>query len=217
MQTRFEGFHDDWTIRTLTVGPLLMNAYLLSAPAAGECLLVDPGDDPEVLLQAIDDSGCRLSGLVCTHGHFDHISAAAAVQREWDLPLLHHRGDAFLVNGLNATRALYGFPPTETPRTAEFPAERLAFAGGEIELRHAPGHCPGHVLLVAGAAALVGDVIFQGSIGRTDLPGGDFEVLAASIREQVYSLDEETVLLPGHGPSTTVGEEMRTNPFVRQS
>lgn len=208
----------DWNLRCLTVGPLMMNAYLLSSPSAGTAALVDPGDDPEVLLDAVEASGCELTHLLCTHGHFDHVSAAAAIQAEVDLPLLVHPAERTLVENLNGARAMYGFPPVTPPRCAWLPADAegaLPFAGEELRWVLAPGHSPGHLIFLVGRDALVGDVIFAGSIGRTDLPGGDFDTLARSIRECVYTLDEKTVLHSGHGPATTVGEEIRSNPFVR--
>lgn len=206
----------DWRLQSVTVGPLLMNAYLLSSRSAGEAVLVDPGDDPDALLAAIDASGCRLTALVCTHGHFDHVSAAAEIQAVWDLPLLHHPAEGPLLARLNETRAFYGFPPATPPRTAVLGGDTLPFAGGRLRIAHVPGHSLGHVLYRWTGHALVGDVIFAGSVGRTDLPGADFATLARSIRNEIYTLDAETVLHPGHGPATTVGEEMRTNPFVRQ-
>jgi len=205
----------DWRLETLTVGPLMMNAYLLWSESAGEAALIDPGDEGDRLLAAVDAVGCRLSMLLCTHGHFDHISAAADIQARWDLPILHHPDDAFLFDGLDQIRSAYGFPPVAHPRRAELAVGSLPFAGGELGVVHVPGHCPGHVMYTAGSHALVGDVVFHESIGRTDLPGGDFETLAASIRNCVYSMNDETVLHPGHGPITSVGYEKASNPFVR--
>lgn len=216
MADRFDVPGTDWTLERITVGPLLMNAYLLSSPNTGEAMLVDPGDEPARLRAAVDACGCPLTHLVCTHGHFDHVSAGAEIQRSWDLPLRHHPEETPLLTMLNGTRAAYGFPPAEPPRTCDDLLEGIPFGGGEIGVRHAPGHSPGHVLLTLPGHALVGDVIFHDSIGRTDLPGGSFEVLEKSIREQVYSLEDETVLHPGHGPETTVGREAAANPFVRR-
>ena len=210
--------HTDWELRCLTVGPLLMNAYLLSSPSAGVAALVDPGDDPDVLLDAVESSGCRLAYLLCTHGHFDHVSAAAMIQAEWDLPLLVHPDERHLIESLNSTRAMYGFPPVATPRFELLPAGTegaLSFAGADLRWSLAPGHSSGHLIFHFGDSALVGDVIFAGSIGRTDLPGGAFDTLARSIRTILYTLHEKTVLHTGHGPATTVGEEMTSNPFVR--
>ena len=208
----------DWTLQGLSVGPLMTNAYLLNAPASGEALLVDPGDDADVLLDAVDRSGCRLVGLLATHAHFDHVSAAAEIQAVWELPLRVHPAGLPLIEALNTTRGAYGFPPVASPRVECLPegmTGTVPFAGGELRWAHAPGHSPGSVIWSYGKVALVGDVIFAGSIGRTDLPGGSFDTLAESIRSRVYVLDDETVLHAGHGPETTVGREKRTNPFVQ--
>ncbi|HPF35007.1 MAG TPA: MBL fold metallo-hydrolase [Candidatus Krumholzibacteria bacterium] len=216
MPDRFAVPGTDWTLERITVGPLLMNAYLLSSAGAGEALLIDPGDEPERLLAAVDATGCRLTGLLSTHGHFDHISAASAIQAAADLPLRHHPDETALVSHLNATRAAYGFPPAVPPRTAADLTTAVPFAGGVIGVTHVPGHSPGHVMLTLPGHALVGDVIFYDSIGRTDLPGGSYEVLEASILNEVYVLDDATVLHPGHGPETTVAREAAENPFVRR-
>lgn len=216
MPDRFDVPGTDWILERITVGPLLMNAYLLSSPAAGEALLIDPGDEPDRLLAAVDAAGCRLSGLLSTHGHFDHVSAAAEIQARTDLPLRHHPDEAPILAVLGPTRAAYGFPPVAAPRTAPDLIDGVPFAGGEIGVVPVPGHSPGHVMLTLPGHALVGDVVFHDSIGRTDLPGGSFEVLEASIREKVYALPDATVLHPGHGPETTVAREAAQNPFVRR-
>jgi len=206
-------------VTRIPVGELQANAYLLTAPEAGVAALVDPGADPARLLRGIEASGCRLALLLCTHGHFDHVGAAAAVQRAWDLPLLVHPGDAPLIEQLPRYQELFGFPPTAVPRFEPLLADGLSLPLGDARLlvRHVPGHSPGHVMLLWDDDALVGDLIFAGSVGRTDLPGGDQELLASSIRQRVYTLPERTRLHPGHGPATTVGRERATNPFVRPS
>ncbi len=207
----------NWILTRHPVGPLLTNAYLLASPDTSEALLFDPGDDAGVLLDAIEASGCRLVGLIGTHGHFDHIGAAAEIQSEWDLPLRHHPAEAAIVAGMNRHRAMYGFPPATPPRAAGDLADGVAlpFAGGALDVRHVPGHSPGHLLFAWEGNALVGDLIFADSVGRTDLPGGDAEALARSIRTVVYALPDATVLHPGHGVETTVGRERVGNPFVR--
>ena len=205
-----------WTLQTLTVGPLQMNAYLLSASASGEAILIDPGDEPDLLLRALENSGCQLRYLVCTHGHFDHVGAAAAVQAHWDLPLLCHPADRLIIESMPDIQAVYGFLNTDIPRlSAELThGQPLHFAGAEIQVRHVPGHSPGHVMFVWEQSTLVGDCIFAGSIGRTDLPGGSFARLEKSIQDEIYTLPDSTCLYPGHGPATTVGREKATNPFV---
>ena len=207
-----------WELRTVTVGPLAMNAYLLCERTGGECLLADPGDEPETLASAVRESGCRLRYLVATHGHFDHVSAAAALQESLAAPpLLLHAAERPILEMLNESRAAFGFPPAVPPacRWRDGDGWTLPLGTAAVTVRHAPGHSPGHVVLSWPGHALVGDVIFAGSVGRTDLPGASFAELERSIRREIYSLPDATVLHPGHGPATTVGRERRENPFVR--
>jgi len=213
----------DWKIEVLAVGPLQMNAVLLTCPAdgdhPGEAILVDPGDEPERLLARVEASGCRLVALLATHGHFDHVGAASAIQETCDLPLRIHADDVPFVQRMPEIQASWGMPSTTVPHMVADLVDggSVAFAGGEIRIVHVPGHSPGEVMFVLPGHALVGDCLFAGSVGRTDLPGGDFEVLEKSIRERIYTLPDETVIVPGHGPDTTVGREKSSNPFVKGS
>jgi glyoxylase-like metal-dependent hydrolase (beta-lactamase superfamily II) len=206
----------DWTVECLTVGPLQMNAWLVLDRAAGEAALVDPGDEAPRLLERVDTAGCRLRWLLATHGHFDHVGGAADVQDTVDLPLLMHPDDVFLVDGMPEHQAMYGLPESRVPRLDPSLADgaRIPLGEGFLEVAAVPGHAPGHVMFHWPGHALVGDCVFAGSIGRTDLPGGSFDVLAASIRQRIYTLPDATILHPGHGPDTTVAREKATNPFV---
>ena len=207
----------DWSLECLTVGPLQMNAWLLVDRTAGEAVLVDPGDEAPRLLERLAASGCRLRWLVATHGHFDHVAAAAQVQAgSGELPLLIHPDDRFLVEGMPDHQAMYGFPPSAIPHLDASLAHgrTLPLGTGFLQVTAVPGHSPGHVMISWQGHALVGDCVFAGSIGRTDLPGGSLDTLTASIRERIYSLPPGTILHPGHGPDTTVAQEMATNPFV---
>ncbi|MFT3828680.1 MAG: MBL fold metallo-hydrolase [Opitutaceae bacterium] len=207
-------------IQALPAGPIGTNAYLLTDAARGEAVLVDAPHDvwPEVQ-QLLRKSGCKLVALLITHGHWDHTGDAARVQRT-GVPLYAHEEDRLFI---------------ETPEVMEMfaiPGLRLEAAkidrvvqqgdtfellGETVEVRHVPGHCPGNVLFHfrKTGAAFVGDAIFAGSIGRTDLPRGGFEMLERSIKTQIYTLPEETMLYPGHGPETDVATEKATNPYVR--
>lgn len=206
----------DWNLQTLTVGPLQMNAYLVWSPTTSEAILVDPGAEPETLRSAVEATGCRLQHLLCTHGHFDHVGAAADLQRIWDLPLLCHPADEPLIHAMPQIQAAYGMPAKTPPRlvTELAHGQDISCGDGSIGVRHVPGHSPGHVMFILGEDVLVGDCVFLGSVGRTDLPGASFAELSRSIREQIYTLPDATRLLPGHGPPTTVGQEKATNPFV---
>jgi len=212
-----------WQLEVLPVGPLQMNALLLTAegPDGPEAILFDPGEEAARLLAKIEASGCRLTHLLATHGHFDHVGAVAEIQQAHDLPLICHAADLPLIEQMPAIQTAYGFPSTAVPRCQPdlIDGGVIDFAGQEITVRHVPGHSPGQVMFIlpgfAPQRAVVGDCLFHGSIGRTDLPGGDFATLEKSIRERIYALPDETVVVPGHGPDTTVGHEKATNPFVR--
>jgi glyoxylase-like metal-dependent hydrolase (beta-lactamase superfamily II) len=206
----------DWNLTCLTVGPLQMNAWLLTCD--GEAALIDPGDEPEILQRALDANDCRLRYLLATHGHFDHVAAAAAIEARFDLPLRCHRDDLFLIEDLPAHQQVFGFPPSPVPRCLGdlIDEARLPLGSGVLAVSQVPGHTPGHLMFAWPGHALVGDTIFAGSVGRTDLPGGSFDILKKSIRERIYTLPDATILHPGHGPDTTVGREKESNPYVRE-
>jgi len=206
-----------WELDCITVGPLEMNAWIIHSPEYNSAILVDPGDEPSVLLRAIDATKCELKSIICTHGHFDHISATAAIQKVWSLPLLAHEDGMPLIETMQSVQSSYGFPRTENPEVEYFSGEnsKLKLGIHDLDLIHTPGHCPGHIVIKLPENVIVGDLIFARSVGRTDLPGGSFPTLEKSIRTVLYILDGKTALHPGHGPSTSVGEEMEHNPFVR--
>ncbi len=190
-----------WNVQIVPVGPLQMNAALLTSKGPDPvAVLVDPGDEPERLLQLVEDSGCSLVGLLATHGHFDHVGAAAAIQEVHDLPLRCHREDVPLIENMNHIQAAYGFPSTKIPllQADLQDGQVLKFGAEELLVSHVPGHSPGQVMFTF-----------------SDLPGGDFPTLEKSIRERIYALADDTVVYCGHGPDTTVGREKATNPFVR--
>lgn len=199
------------------VGPLQMNAVLVTAPAAGQAVLVDPGDEPERLIAWVRASGCRLVALLATHGHFDHVGVAAAVGEAFGLPLRCHPDDVPMIRQMPLIQEAYGFPCTTVPTLQPdlVDGARVELGDGWLEVTHIPGHAQGQVMFRLPGVALVGDCLFAGSVGRTDLPGGDFATLEKSIRERIYALPDETIVVCGHGPDTTVGRERATNPYVR--
>jgi hydroxyacylglutathione hydrolase len=208
--------HLNWKLDCITVGPLDMNAWIIYSNAIDSAILVDPGEEPDVLLRAIEKTKCKLTAIICTHGHFDHIGAAADIQKVWDLPLIAHEEGESVIENMQIAQANYGFPRTELPEIDYYSGNKIIeFGNQDIELIHTPGHCPGHIIVRLTDHVIVGDLIFARSVGRTDLPGGDFPTLEKSIRSELYTLNKETALHPGHGPSTTVGDEKKHNPFVR--
>jgi len=200
-------------------GPVQTNGYLLTEPATGEAVLIDAPDEvwPAVSNQLAKD-GCKLTGLWLTHGHWDHTQSAAEVVRRSGAVTSGHRDDRILFEQPEAMAAFMRDITLEPIKIDAWLEQGQQFEamGVPVEIRHVPGHSLGNVLFYFPTlkAAFVGDAIFKGSIGRTDLPGGDFAVLEKSIRDQIYSLPGDTVLYPGHGPYTTVAHEMATNPFV---
>lgn len=211
---------DGVNLHVLPAGPIQTNAYLLTDPARGEAVLIDaPGEVWAEVEGLLKQDGVALKEVWITHGHWDHMQGGAEVVRATGAKVLAHADDRTLIESPEVMKRFMGMEldlqPLQVDRWVR-PGERLAALGTEVEVRHVPGHCPGNVLFYfpAASAAFVGDALFNGSIGRTDLPGGDFAQLEKSIREQIYTLPPETVVFPGHGPKTTVAQEREHNPYV---
>lgn len=207
-------------IHVKPAGPLQTNAYLLTEPKTGEAVLVDaPLGIMEAIAPVLAKDGCRLAALWLTHGHFDHMQDAAKLKAGLGVRVLAHRDDRGLIETPEIMEGFMGQKlGLKGVKVDQWVAagDKLTALGREFEVRHVPGHCPGNVLFYSASAkaAFVGDALFNGGVGRWDLPGGSFELLAGSIRSQIYTLPDETIVFPGHGPRTTVGAEKRTNPFV---
>lgn len=203
-------------VRRLVLGPLQSNCYLARASGAAEALVIDPGAEPDRIVAALGEWGATPMAILLTHAHMDHIGAVRAVKERYGIPVHLHRGDRPLYDRAPQQAAAFGLevPPPPPPDAELEDGQVLRLAGLEIEVRHAPGHSPGGVVFVTDGHAFVGDCVFAGSIGRTDLPGGDARTLLRSIRERILTLPEDTVLCSGHGPETTVGREAVTNPFL---
>ncbi len=198
------------------------NSYVAHLRGKDDCLVVDPGLEPQKILEYLDRHGLVPAAILNTHGHMDHIAGNGALKERWPAcPLVIGEGDAGkLVNPRSNLSAIFGFPLASPPADVTVhEGDVYSAAGFDLEVLSVPGHSAGHVVFLWKAhdpqIAFVGDVIFSGSIGRTDLPDGDFETLAAGIRTKLYTLPDSTILYSGHGPATTVGDEKRHNPFVR--
>jgi len=202
---------------TLTNGAFAENCYLIADPASREAVIVDPGEEAGLFLARLASEGWTPRAVWLTHAHLDHIAGVAAVKAATGVPVLLHPADRKLYDAAPRQARMFGLTmePAPAPDRPLADGDRLAVGRLAFDVLHVPGHSPGHVAFVGHGLALSGDVLFAGSIGRTDLPGGDTNTLLASIRTRLFALDDATVVLPGHGPATTIGEEKRSNPFVR--
>lgn len=203
-------------VLTLTNGAFAENCYILVDRDARDAVMVDPGEEADLFLRRIATERVTLRAVWLTHSHADHILGVARVVEATGVPVYLHPDDRPLYDALPQQSAWLGFQPSVPPAPDQVLAHgmRLPLGGLDFEVRHVPGHSPGHVAFVGHGVAVVGDAVFAGSIGRTDLPGGDTGTLLTSIRAQLLTLPDETVVYPGHGPATTIGQERRTNPFL---
>lgn len=205
-------------VRHAVVGPFAANAWLAACDRTGEAVIVDPGGEiPRVLALGLPGQ-YRVTRLFCTHGHIDHVSGAAEAKAATGAPLALHEADAGWLEALPRQAEMFGFEAGPPPPVDERPADGATFRVGELEARviHTPGHSAGSCCLYfpSEKAIFTGDTLFAGSVGRTDLPGGDYDALASSIKEKLFPLGDDVRFYPGHGPSGTLGEERATNPFV---
>jgi hydroxyacylglutathione hydrolase len=209
-------------IEIQAVGPFFKNGFVLGCPDSREAVLIDPGDEVDDLLAFANRSALSIRHILLTHAHIDHITGVTAAKRALGVPVYLHRDDLFLYDHAIEMAAMFGMRVQQPPPVDVFytPGQAIAFGSLEVRWHHTPGHCPGGVCLEVGAAGkpgadlFVGDTLFAGSIGRTDLPGGDAATLIASIRNVLLAFEDETTVYPGHGPATTIGQERRTNPYL---
>ncbi|MBL8666551.1 MAG: MBL fold metallo-hydrolase [Rhodospirillales bacterium] len=201
------------------VTPFQQNCTVIWCEKTMKGAVVDPGGDVDRILKAADEHAVSLEKILLTHGHLDHAGGAAQLGKRCSLPVEGpHIGDKFWLEGMAQQCRVFGVPtmPPVTPDRWLAAGDRVQVGETELEVRHCPGHTPGHIVFVdaGGRLVLVGDVLFAGSIGRTDFPGGDHDTLIASIREQLFPLGDDVAFIPGHGPMSTLGAERRHNPFV---
>jgi len=205
--------------RIIPVTPFQQNCTLLWCEQTGKAAVVDPGGDLPRIKAAVAEEGVVLEKILLTHAHIDHAGGTAALARELGLTIEGpEREDQFWIEGLPQQSKMFGFPNVEvfTPDRWLEDGDRVSFGEVELQVIHCPGHTPGHVVFyhAESSLALVGDVLFQGSIGRTDFPRGDHATLIRSIKEKLLPLGDEIAFIPGHGPMSTFGQERKTNPFI---
>jgi len=203
-------------IKDLTVGPIMANCYIVGCEETKVAAVIDPGDEADRILIVLAEAGLTVQTIINTHGHFDHVSANQRMKEATGAELLIHALDAPMLSQLSATAAAWGMSSEDSPPPDRTIAHGDVVQVGNIDLTviHTPGHTPGGISLHSNKAVFVGDTLFAGSIGRTDFPGGDFGVLKASIQENLFTLNDDVTVYPGHMGLTTIGQEKRTNPFV---
>lgn len=209
-------------IRTAAVQPFFKNGYLVVCEVTRDAIVIDPGDEVEALIDAATELRATVRMILLTHAHLDHITGVARARSATSAPVWIHRDDLFLYDGVVEQGRMFGLQVVRQPAIDHFyqPGHRLEFGQYVVDVQHTPGHSPGGVCLAIGKSGgsdrelFVGDTLFAGSVGRTDLPGGDMETLLNSIRNVLFRFPDETLVHSGHGPTTTIGEEKRTNPFL---
>jgi hydroxyacylglutathione hydrolase len=210
-------------IEANAVEPFFKNGFVVACADSREAVLIDPGDEVPSLLAFADREKLSIRSILLTHAHVDHITGVGAARQALGVPIYLHRDDLFLYERAVEFGAMFGLRVEPQPPVDEFYSPGQAIPFGRLEARphHTPGHCPGGVCLEVGLKGergqdlFVGDTLFAGSIGRTDLPGGDYETLIASIKTVLFGFGDEARVYPGHGPNTTIGQERLTNPFLQ--
>lgn len=204
----------------IPVTPYEQNCTLLVCEQTHKAALVDPGGDLDRLMDVVKQQGVTLESILVTHGHLDHVGGVAALSKQLSLPIIGpHLEDEFWIQALPEQCRMFGFPKSDSfvPSRWLKDGDSVEVGNETLQVIHCPGHTPGHVVFYSASAnlAIVGDVLFKGSIGRTDFPKGDYQTLINSIQLKLWPLGKDVAFIPGHGPMSTFGEEMRSNPFVK--
>ncbi len=204
-------------IKDLVVGPIMANCYILGCEETREAVVIDPGDEAERILMSLAEEKLNLKYIINTHGHFDHVGANRELKAATNADILiHAKDEPMLAQLANAARG-FGLDGVENSPPADRTiddGDKITFGNITLNVIHMPGHSQGGVALYTDAIVFVGDSLFAGSIGRTDLPGGDYYILISSIKDKLFQLPDETVVYTGHGPRTTIKQEKMANPFV---
>ncbi len=203
-------------VKTLAVGPIMANCFVLGCENTAEAAVIDPGDEPDRILATLADNNLTAKLIINTHGHFDHVGANRKLKEATGAPILIHALDTPMLSQLASSAAAWGMVAENSPppdREIE-DGDQVNFGDITLTVLHTPGHTPGGISLYTDTEVFVGDTLFAGSIGRTDFAGGSFETLKNSIQQKLFTLNEDLVVYPGHNNPTTIGTEKRTNPFV---
>lgn len=208
----------DIEVTTVVVSPFQQNCRIIKERGTGDGVIVDPGDEAERILAAVEQSGARITHILATHAHLDHVGAVAEVRAALGVPFAMHSADLPLLRELPQHGLRFGMPGLQVPEVDLDLAEvqAIPFGGGEIRVAHTPGHTPGGVTFFFGEHGFFGDSLFRMSVGRTDL-GGDAAVYAKTLKEKILALPDDTIVYTGHGPDTTIGVERVQNPFLNGS
>ena len=204
-------------VKCVPVGALLSNSYIVFDPESRIGIIIDAGDESEKIIRAVREVQVEIEGIYATHGHFDHVLAVRELKEELGCKFYIHRGDEeILSRAVSEAREVLGVERLAPPRPDKYIEEgdRITLGTEEIKVIHAPGHTPGSVCYLFDRGIFTGDLLFAGSIGRTDLLGGDLKTLVKTIKEKIFKLPDDYVIYPGHGPSSTIGAEKAHNPYV---
>ena len=204
-------------IETIPVSSFAMNCYLIADPESGEAIYIDPGAEADMLIEKVSSQDLNLKFVINTHCHVDHTAEVSKVINFFKVPFYIHQADLSLLNNLQEQGNFFGINIQEIPKIGGFVEEGNSFDFGNLtaSILHTPGHSPGGISIMIGDSVFSGDCLFLDSIGRTDLPGGNFNTLISSIKVKLLTLDDSTIVYPGHGPATTIGRERKNNPFLQ--
>lgn len=202
-------------LEKIVVGPLGVNCYLLGCEKTKQSAVIDPGDEVDSIIASINQNNLKLKFILLTHGHVDHVAQLVRLKQSIQAETLMHPDDLFLFENISVQAMMFGLPDPGDPKPDRFIKDGEIIKIGELEVKvlHTPGHSPGSVSYQVEDNLFVGDLIFSGSIGRTDLPGGNYHSLINSVQTMIFTFPDETKIHPGHGPSTSVGHEKKFNPF----
>lgn len=202
-------------VECLTVGPLMENCYILGDEKSKKSAVIDPGDEPERIVEKLKKKRLNCEYILLTHAHVDHVSGIKGVVEATGARVYIHKNDAFMLKAAPVQALAFGMKPFMPPKIEKYleDGEVIEFGDLKVKIIHTPGHSSGGICFLVENCIFVGDTIFQGSIGRTDLPGGNYNELINSVETKIWTLPDDTIIYPGHGPETTVGYEKKYNPF----